>query len=440
LIFKNSFTSEVDCKIGFSSSLKFDKYEITEFDCGLRVISEYIPYFRSISLGFWIATGSRSENISINGITHLIEHVLFKGTKKRNYMDIAVAFDSMGAEFNAFTDKENTCIYADFIDTHLQQCLELLFDIVLNPSFLSENIKTEKKIIYEEIKMVEDNPSDNVFNYFYKVILDGHPLSLPVLGTKKSLKNLNQSAILNYFDERFVPGNIIISAAGNIKHKDLVNAIKKNIYNIENKNDKYCKDFVRKKPAVRSVKKIYKSKNKAAHICYGGLGCTRDSSDRYSLSLLTNILGGSMSSRLFQKIREKEGLSYSIFANDVRYIDTGVIVIYAAASVKNVYRILEYIESEINDIKKNGVKDIELNRSKENIKGGIILNVENISSRMFRLGKGLLLDNKVLLINQILKKIDKVKLNDLYDSAFRYFKLKRMSSVILGEVNKGRFK
>ena len=436
MIFKNSFTSEVDSKISFSNNLKFDKYEITELDCGLRVISEYIPYFRSISLGFWIASGSRSENTNINGITHLIEHLLFKGTKKRSYMDIAVAFDSMGAEFNAFTDKENTCIYADFIDTHLQRCLELLFDIVLNPSFLSENIKTEKKIIYEEIKMVEDNPSDNVFNYFYKVILDGHPLSLPVLGTKKSLKNLTRSAIINYFNEKFVLSNIVISAAGNIKHRDLVNAIKKNIYNVENKNKKYCNNYVRKEPIVRRVNKIYKSKNKAAHICYGGLGCTRDSSDRYSLSVLTNILGGSMSSRLFQKIREKEGLSYSIFANDVKYIDTGVIVVYAAASEKNVYRILEYIEAEINDIEKNGVKDIELNRAKENIKGSIVLNVEDISSRMFRLGKGLLLDNKVLLINQILKRIDKVQLNDLYDAVYKYFKLERMSSVILGEIKK----
>ncbi|MBC7332899.1 MAG: insulinase family protein [Actinobacteria bacterium] len=436
----NKITSEVNGKIS-SSTLKFDKYEVTEFDNGLRVVSEYIPHFRSISLGFWIGVGSRSETHEINGITHLIEHLLFKGTKTRSYRDIAIAFDSLGAEFNAFTDKENTCVYADFLDTHLDQCVELLFDVVFNPSFLPENIKTEKKIVLEEIKMVEDNPSDNIFNYFYKVILNGHPLSLPVLGTRKSLGNLDSDVIWQYFSKNFTLNNIVISAAGNIKHSDLIEAIKKHIESINNTNNgkkrSYLKSLNISNPEIICAKKIYKRKIKATHLCYGGIGCRRSSDDRFALSLLTNMIGGNMSSRLFQKVREEKGLSYSIFASNTQYIDTGVVCIYAASSPKNVYKVLDLIEEEIEDIKKNGVKEIELERAKENMKGGIVLNIEDISSRMSRLGKSLLMDNKILTIDEIMKKIDRVSLKDVEEVVHKYFQPERMSLVVMGDMAKG---
>ncbi len=343
----------------------------------------------------------------------------------------------MGAEFNAFTDKEDCCIYADFIDTHLDNCTELLFDILMNPSFLTEHIKTEKKVIVEEIKMVEDNPSDNIMNYFYETILDGHPLSLPVLGTKNSLTRIKKSTILEYFKDKFNISGIVISAAGNIKHRDLIDRIKKNTVGAGDK--RHPKNFVRQKPPSNgSVKKIYSGKTNSIHMCFGGLGCGRDSKDRYPISLFTNLLGGSMSSRLFQKIREEEGLAYSIFSSNAQYLDTGTIIIYSASSPKNVERILELIKSEINNIIKYGVKDVELKRAKENLKGNIVLSVEDISSRMFRLGKGLLFDKKVLTIDQILKKIDKVEQNNLNDVVNKYFKLDKMSLVVLGKLNKGR--
>lgn len=438
----NLFNSEVDCKIGLSKSVKYDKYQVTRLDNGLKIISEYIPHFRSISLGFWVAAGSISENLSNNGITHLIEHLLFKGTKKRSFKDIAIEFDSMGAEFNAFTDKENICIYADFIDTHLEKCLELLFDIVINPSFLPENIKTEKKVTFEEIKMVEDNLSDDIFNYFYKEILNGHPLSLPVLGSRKSILRLDDLSIWNYFNEKFIPENMIISAAGNIKHSDLVESIKKNIDSVDfKKNQKFCQCFTDHKiKPVQNVRKIYKRKAKAAHICYGGLGCNRNSSDKYPLSLFMNVLGGSMSSRLFQKIREERGLSYSIFASNIQYVDTGIIYIYASCSSKNAYKVLELIEKEIDNIKRNGIEKSEQERAKDNIKGNIVLNIEDISSRMARLGKGLLLNGKVLSIDSILKKIDSVKLEDLNDIENKYFQPDKMGLVMMGDVIKRRLK
>ena len=413
----------------------FENYEISELENGIRIISEYIPYFRSISLGIWVATGSRSETKELNGITHLIEHLVFKGTKKRTNKEIAIEFDSIGADFNAFTDKENLCFYCDFLDTHLDKCCELLFDVVLNPSFLQKNLDTEKKIILEEIKMVEDTPSEDIFNYYYELVLDGHPLSLPILGTRKSLNNIKLKDVWDYFNNKFVFKNMVISAAGNIKHKDLVDSVKKNIdkINLNSANKKNILDY--KEPEVKNNIKIINKKIKSTNICYGGIGCKRSSPDKYALTVLTNIIGGSMSSRLFQKVREDSGLAYSIYAGNTQYTDAGIIDIYAAADSKNIRKVVEIINNEINDIKKNSVNEIELDRAKENLKGSIVLDIEQISSRMFRFGKSLLIDNNVLPIVQILNKIDLVTKDDIYDICNKYFNQERINIVILGELD-----
>ena len=418
------------------SSLNSENYEITELENGIRIISEHIPYFRSISLGIWVASGSRGESIDLNGITHLIEHLVFKGTKKRSNKEIAIEFDSVGADFNAFTDKENSCFYCDFIDTHLYKCTELLFDVVLNPSFLQENLDTEKNIILEEIKMVEDTPSEDIFNYYYELVLNSHPLSLSILGTRKSLQNIGVKDVWEYFDKRFVFRNIVVSAAGNIKHDELVEAVRKNIANLALKGLNEKGIIEKKEPEIKSGLKIIKKKIKSTNICYGGIGCKRSSSDRYALSVLMSIVGGSMSSRLFQKIREDLGLAYSVFAGNTQYTDTGIIDIYAASDPKNIGKVIDIIEEEINDIKKNSVGEVELDRAKENIKGGIVLNIEEISSRMFRFGKSLLIDNKVLPIDDILNKIDSVGRKDIYEISNKYFAAQRRNIAILGEVSR----
>ncbi len=422
------------------SSLNSENYEITELENGIRIISEHIPYFRSISLGIWVTSGSRGESKNLNGITHLIEHLVFKGTKKRSNREIAIEFDLVGADFNAFTDKENSCFYCDFIDTHLEKCAELLFDVVLNPSFLQENLNTEKKIILEEIKMVEDTPSEDIFNYYYELVLNSHPLSLSILGTRQSLQNIQIKDVWDYFNKRFVFKNIVVSAAGNVLHKDLVEAVKKNIDDLvlNGLNEKAV--IEKEDPLISSGLKIIKKKIKSANICYGGIGCRRSSSDRYPLSVLMNLIGGSMSSRLFQKIREDLGLAYSVFAGNTQYTDAGVIDIYAASDSKNIGKVIEIINDEINDIKKNAVNVIELDRAKENIKGGIVLNIEEISSRMFRFGKSLLIDNEVLPIDDILNKIDLVSIKDIYEISNKYFSPDRKNIAILGEVGKGVLK
>lgn len=396
-----------------------------------------MSHFRSISLGFWVPVGSRDEDDNNNGITHLIEHLIFKGTGNRSYKDIAVEFDSMGAEFNAFTDKENCCVYADFIDENLPECLELLLDIICNPSFLTEHIKTEKKVVLEEIKMMEDNPSDILLNHFYSKIFKGHQLALPILGTRKILRKINKKIIGSYFSEKFGLGDMVVSAAGNIEHDKLVKMIRK--YSEKIRPGKQSTDIIKSPiPEIgKGSRSIHNSKSKAVHLCLGGLGCDRSSNERYALSLFTTLFGGSMSSRLFQKIREDEGLAYSISANNIQYKDTGLLFIYAASSAKNVSKILMLIKEEIDDIRKKGITTEELERARENIKGSIVLSIEDISPRMFRLGKTLLFDKKVLTINQILKKIDKINVLDINNIVEKYFYPENLSTVILGKNMKG---
>ncbi len=286
--------------------------------------------------------------------------------------------------------------------------------------------------------MVKDNPSDNIFNYFYDTIFHGHPLSLPILGTRKSLNSLSSNQISSFFTDNFNLGGVVLSAAGNIKHKDLVKEVQRNILKIEEKKFFPKEPAPRQLPRTTNMKKKYKGNTEASHICYGGLGCNRSSNDRFPLSLFLNLLGGSMSSRLFQKIREEKGLSYSIYASGTNYIDTGVIAIYAATSANNVYKVLDLIVNEISDIKFNRIKKEELEIAKENTKGNIVLGVEDISSRMFRLGKALLIDGKVLTIDEILKKIDQVKLEDINDVVHKYFQTDKMNLIIIGKTSNGR--
>jgi predicted Zn-dependent peptidase len=329
-------------------------------------------------------------------------------------------------------------VYADFIDTHLDTCLEILFDVVTDPSFLPENIKLEKKVILEEIKMIKDNPSDDIFNYFYDIVFKGHPLSIPILGTKKSLNALAVENINDYFHHNFSSNGIVLSAAGNIDHTVLVNMVKKNLESIPANKNRAERIEAYVENRAKKITKTYKGKTEASHICYGGPGCSRKSPDKYPLSLFTNILGGSISSRLFQKIREEKGLSYTIFASNTQYTDAGVVMVYAATSDSKVNKVMDLINAEIEDIKKNGIKPQELEIAKENTKGSIVLGVEDISSRMFRLGKASLMDSSVLTIDEILKKIDKVELKSVNDIVYKYFEPEKMDLVIIGKTAGGR--
>jgi predicted Zn-dependent peptidase len=333
-------------------------------------------------------------------------------------------------------------VYADFLDNNLDRCFEILFDVATSPSFLPENIKLEKKVILEEIKMVKDNPSDDIFNYFYEIVFNGHPLSLPILGTKKTLEPLDSSTVSEYFRTNFSFENMVISAAGNIKHDDLVENVKRNIGKKRKNPDAQKEPRSDEKAEVSYIKKIksYKGKTESSHLCLGGPGCDRKNPDRQAISLFTNILGGSISSRLFQKIREEKGLSYTIFSGNTHYTDAGVVFIYAATSTSNTVKVTDLIFKELNLIKNQGFTEEELTIAKENTKGTIVLGVEDISSRMFRLGKALLVDRKILTLDEIFKKIDDVQLKDVNRMVEKYFDPDDLSLIVISKNGNGRLK
>ncbi len=384
-------------------------YNLTRLDNGLRVISEKIPHVRSISLGFWIGKGSRDESENEKGITHLIEHLLFKGTPIRDAKQIAIEFDEIGAEFNAFTSKEYLCLYCKFLDQHLTKVIAILSDVIINSNFLKKDVNLEKNVVLEEIKSKNDAPSSIIIDLFNNSLFGKHPLSFPVLGLQSTVKSLTRDQIFNFYKDSISNNNIVIASVGNIEHEFLLNQIKNYL--------KIPTIFIqeRKKFSVTPRKKIdiIKRDIEQTHICYGTLGVDREDEDRFTLSVLLNILGGSMSSRLFQEVREKRGLAYSIFSYHLTFMDIGSIIIYAGTSTKNVENIIKIIKKEIDGIKKGKIDKEELERSKNNIKGHLVLGLEETNTRMIRIGKSILSRNKVLSINEILKRIDDVSLNDV---------------------------
>lgn len=411
-------------------------YDLTRFDNGLRIISEKIPYFRSISLGIWIAKGSRDESQNERGITHLIEHLLFKGTHKRDAKQIAKEFDEIGAEFNAFTSKEYLCLHSKFLDEHLTKALDILSDMIINSSFSKKDVSLEKKVVLEEIKSKNDNPGLIIFDIFIDSLFGNHPLSKPVIGLQSIVKSLSRDYIFNYYKDSISSNNIVIATAGNIDHKFLLNQVKKYL--------KISTHLIqeRKKFVVKPKKNIVVKKRniEQTHLCYGTIGVNRDDEDRFALSVLLNLLGGSMSSRLFQEIREKRGLAYSIYSYHSTFMDSGSIFIYAGTSTQNVEKIIKIIKNEITNIRKGRIKQDELDRSKSNIKGHLVLGLEETNVRMIRIGKSILCRNRILSIDEILEKIDTVNLNDIVRLTDELFNEENMVLAAVGPITKQKLK
>jgi predicted Zn-dependent peptidase len=409
---------------------KKEIYNLTRLDNGLRIISEKIPHFRSISLGFWFGKGSRDESKNEKGITHLIEHLLFKGTPTRDANKIAREFDEIGAEFNAFTSKEYICLYSKFLDQHFTKVMTILSDVIMNSNFLKKDVNLEKNVVLEEIKSRNDTPSSIIIDLFNNSLFGKHPLSSPVLGLQSTVKSLTRDQIFNFYKDSISNNNIVIASVGNIEHESLLNQIRNYL--------KIPTIFTqeRKKFSVKPRKKIdvIKKDIEQTHICYGTLGVNRDDEDRFALSILLNILGGSMSSRLFQEVREKRGLVYSIFGYHLTFMDTGSIIIYAGTSTKNVENIIKIIKKEINGIKKGKIDKDELERSKNNIKGHLVLGLEETNTRMVRIGESILCRNKVLSINEVLKKIDDVTLNDVIRVTNKLFREDLMVLAAVGPI------
>jgi predicted Zn-dependent peptidase len=372
---------------------------------GIRVITERMPHVRSVAVGVWVETGSRHEVEGRGGISHLIEHLVFKGTASRSAQDIARTMDSVGGQMDAFTTKEHTCFYVQVLDEHLPLAVDLLTDILLHPLFDAEELEREKSVVLQEIRMVEDTPDDVVHDLFAAQIWAGHPLGRPILGTRELVTGFGRETIAEHFGEEYVPPRIIIAVAGNVTHDRVVELFGRGFNGFAHEPAARVHQPARIIPGVNIVHKTLEQ----VHVVIGFPGLHHGAPERYALFLLNDVIGGSMSSRLFQEIRERQGLAYSIHSGVQAYVDTGTLYVYAATDAGNFAKVLKSTLKELRDLKKHGVTEDELRRAKDHLKGSLMLSLESTSSRMNRLAKHELHFGSFLTLDAILASIDRVK-------------------------------
>lgn len=364
---------------------------------------ENIPTVRSVAIGIWIGTGSRNEIPENNGISHFLEHMFFKGTTSRSAKEIAESFDSIGGQVNAFTSKEYTCYYAKVLDTHADFALEVLADMFFNSTFVEEELAKEKNVVFEEIKMYEDTPDDIVHDLLSKAIYQSHSLGYPILGTEETLETFSGDTLKKYVADTYTPENVVVSIAGNISE-----AFIKQVENYFGSYQGKSQNTIEQKPEFFANRISRKKETEQAHLCIGYEGLQVGHEDIYNLIVLNNILGGSMSSRLFQEVREQRGLAYSVFSYHSAYQDSGMVTIYGGTGAKQLNTLFETIQETLNKLKQTGITDKELNNSKEQLKGSLMLSLESTNSRMSRNGKNELILKRHRSLDEIIEQIDQV--------------------------------
>ncbi|WP_152392518.1 M16 family metallopeptidase [Paenibacillus guangzhouensis] len=380
----------------------------TTLSNGLRVVMEQIPTFRSVSFGIWVRTGSRNEHEENNGISHFIEHMLFKGTDRYTAKEIAETFDAIGGNVNAFTSKEYTCYYAKVLDEHLPIAVDVLADMFFASKFDSEDMDKEKNVILEEIAMYEDTPDDMVHDSVSRAALGNHPLSYSILGIEERLKAMTSDDLRQYMQEHYTIENTVISVAGNINDQTLA-LLEKHFgkFNIHGKAQQLAA------PDFDGQVIYHKKKTEQNHICISMPGCSSSDPRLYGMVILNNAIGGGMSSRLFQEIREKRGLAYSVYSYHSSYVDTGLFTIYAGTAPKQTKEVLDLTMEVMNEVVANGLTESEFSKGKEQLKGSLILSLESTSSRMNRLGKNELMLGRHFTLDEMIERIEAVTMQDM---------------------------
>jgi predicted Zn-dependent peptidase len=382
------------------------KYTLSELDSGERIISEKVPSVRSVALGFWIGAGSRDERPDRAGVSHFIEHLLFKGSRSFDAQQIAETFDAMGAELNAATSREHTVVYSRVPDRHVEDALEVMTDMVFAPAFAE--VDQEREVVLEEIAMYDDTPGELVHDLFSEAVFGSHALGRPVIGTADVISNVSRRAISGFHRSMYTGGNIVVSAAGNITHEKFVSLLQR--FEGRSADPAQRKPHVRKPlaqvppPGIRFQRKD----TEQYHVCLGAPGIARTDRRRFAASLLDGILGGSASSRLFQEIREKRGMAYAVYSFASQYTDTGLVGIYVGTREENIAPCVEICSEQIAELSAGKFRKGELDRAKENLKGRITLSMESTSNRMSRLGKALISDSELLTFGRIIAEIDAV--------------------------------
>ncbi len=400
-------------------------------DNGLTVLTERMPHVRSVSMGVWVKTGSRSETPELNGVAHFVEHLLFKGTRRRTAEEIAKEVDSIGGHLDAFTGKETACYSAKVLDDHLPLAFDILADLVLNPRFDPDEMERERCVVLEEIKMEEDNPDDLVCEIFTQNFWKNQPLGRPILGTSRTVSRLDRGRVAGFFREHYTPDQLVVSAAGHLDHRNILDLALHHFGHLEGRSNgralapaKPCNPI-----SLRTKKEL-----EQAHICLGVPGCALTDRDRFAFYLLSTILGAGMSSRLFQNIREKQGLAYAIYSGLSSFRDTGCLSVFAGTSLENVGRVISSIVREFRDLKRNRVQDEELRRAKDHLKGSLLLSLESSSSRMANLARQELYFGDYTPPQETIRDIDRVSADEVQGLACSVFDTRQVSLTVLGNL------
>jgi predicted Zn-dependent peptidase len=397
-------------------------------DNGLRLITETMPHVRSVTIGVWLMRGSRHESDDRSGIAHFVEHMLFKGTATRSAEDIAQAIDSIGGQLDAFTAKEYASYYIKVLDEHVPLAVDLLSDIVLRPAFPDEELEREKKVILEEIKMVEDTPDDLVHELFTQHFWEGHPLGRPILGSKDTVEAFTLDTLRGYFTGAYVASNMIISAAGNLEHARVRELVEQAFGALARSGEPLSAEAPRVVPqVVTRTKELEQS-----HICLGTNSYPQSHRDRYVSYILNTVLGGSMSSRLFQNVREKRGLAYAVFSGLSAYRDAGNITIYAGCANEAVEQVVDLCVEELRGMKRIPVPEPELRRAKDHLKGSLMLSLENTASRMSHLARQEIYFDRHFGLDETLAGVERVSAEDVQRVARDLFANGSLAATLLG--------
>jgi predicted Zn-dependent peptidase len=390
-----------------------------------------MPHVRSVSIGVWLARGSRHEPLEQSGIAHFVEHMLFKGTDTRSAEDIAQTIDSIGGQMDAFTAKEYASYYFKVLDEHLPLAVEVLADIVMHPAFSDGDIGREKKVVLEEIKMVEDTPDDLVHELFTESFWQGHPLGRPILGTKETVEALTQDGLRRYFTSTYCAPNLIIAAVGNIEHEQVKDLVTRAFDGIPERSAPVTEAPPRVVPATL----IRNKELEQSHVCLGTSSYRQDHEDRYSSYVLNTVLGGSMSSRLFQNVREKRGLAYAVFSGLSAYRDAGSMTVYAGCANDAVGELIDVVIAELRRLKDESLPDSELRRAKDHLKGSLMLNLESTSSRMSHLARQEIYFDRQFGLDETLEGVERVSADDVQRVARDLFADGSLAATVLGAVN-----
>lgn len=406
-------------------------YRKTTLNNGVRIVTEVLPHLESVSLGIWVNTGSRDELGHENGVSHFVEHMSFKGTVNRTALEIARELDAIGGLSNAFTGKENTCFHGRVLGRHFGRLADILSDIFVNPVLNPEDVEREREVIFQEILMMEDSPDDYIHTLFQEILWPDHPIGRSILGTGETVAGIGKEAILDYLHRAYTPDRVLVAAAGQLDHDQVVSFFQE-VFDRTSPGSGTVSP--RTAPGTTRGRCIHSKELEQVHICLGGEAPSQMDETRFASAIMNTHLGGNMSSRLFQEIRENRGLAYSIYSFVSAYVDTGMLGIYAATESRHLHQVLELVQQEIKNLCRGEVSGDELSRAKEHLIGSIFLSSEGADSRMMRLAKNEFAFGRQVSHEELAARLEQVSLEEVVDIAREIFQGSGVSMAVLGPV------